>query len=445
MPRASWLRKSLVSSDQRPPTSPASTTRRALPRGPANSGQAPCFLPSCGLESCAIDVGASWEGGTVTPQSGHQRGVDRKLNPTEHGQPVRHDFQPPCIAWVCKPRQSPRLLPPNTPWRQRSPLQILAFPTPQPSHKLLGGGHGNRVDGHTGRCAWTWREGDESAATRGCGTSVGQSAFRRLLDTHCERGTSSRAASRSHHCVFRLRHGREQPGLGVDAPFVRRPRAANVCRKVPGSFSSGSRGGGLAPNARACQVGGVNPGSGSNCSARCVLAVVHFHNERCDFWVPFLHHRETISNWPRKPMGWSVLRFSDRAHPWPLGRMLCSLQNHRTCPPRHPRCGTNMTTTEHRELAQTPPPDLEGPPSTNSSPERWRSGPREAMPPAHRVNSGFVTETARVPLTFSGAGQQRNRGGQGVLKTTTDPGARWPLLTPSTRWLPDLPLVQFCP
>ena len=55
--------------------------------------------PSCGLESCAVDVGASWEGGTVTPQGGDQRGVDRKLNPTEHGQPVRHDFQPPCIAW----------------------------------------------------------------------------------------------------------------------------------------------------------------------------------------------------------------------------------------------------------------------------------------------------------------------------------------------------------
>ena len=122
-------------------------------------------------------------------------------------------------------------------------------------------------------------------------------------------------------------------------------------------------------------------------------------------------------------MGLSVLRSVDRAHPLPKGGKLCSLRHHRTCPLRPPRCGTNMTTTEHRELAQILPPSLEGPPSANSSPERWRSGPRGTKLPACRVSWGCVTETARVPLTSFGAGQQRNRGGQEVLPTTTDPAA----------------------
>ena len=223
-------------------------------------------------------------------------------------------------------------------------------------------------------------------------------------------------------------------------------------REVPGSFSSGSRGGGLAPSARACQLGGVNPGSAFSYSPAAAAAPRHgvlgwlfslstmpAANSRCRFCTIGRQSAQLA----QKADG-SLPRSVDRAHPLPKGGKLCSLRHHRTCPLRPPRCGTNMTTTEHRELAQILPPSLEGPPSANSSPERWQWTKRSQaawMSGKLGIRDRNCSCSSDVFRSWATTKLGCPRG----APTTTDPGAQWPLVTPSTRWLPDHPLVRLCP
>ena len=74
-------------------------------------------------------------------------------------------------------------------------------------------------------------------------------------------------------------------------------------REVPGSFSSGSLGGGLATRANSCQLGGVNPGRAGRPSAawtaalqtrRAWVVAQHLHDVGGHFWVSFLNHWEAI-------------------------------------------------------------------------------------------------------------------------------------------------------
>ena len=194
LPRASWFRKSLVS-DQRPPTSPASTTRRALPRGPTNPG-----------------------------------------NNALHGKPSPSQHQP---------------------WR-----------------KLLSGGHGNRVDGHTGRCAWTRRVGDEGASRGGCETSGSIRVSTPI--GHTVNGTPAPGPPWIAPLRAQTPSLSRTTGLGADTPYVKKPRAASQCGKflahsprVPAEVVWLS-----APERANLEV---NPGSARLfCSARALADASHF-------------------------------------------------------------------------------------------------------------------------------------------------------------------------
>ena len=88
-------KKTWVSRDHCPPTSPAMTTKRALPYDPLNSG----FLaPPCQLQSNPVHLVGLPQRCPITMMGGHQKCIQCQLHTSEDGQSLGHDLQPPCIG-----------------------------------------------------------------------------------------------------------------------------------------------------------------------------------------------------------------------------------------------------------------------------------------------------------------------------------------------------------
>ena len=93
-----------VSADMRPPTSMPNTTRRALLRGPTNSGWVRYFLRRALSRTTPVDVLSSLMRRTVTMDSADDGGVHCELASTEQWEAIHDHLQPPsvCRLWFCE-------------------------------------------------------------------------------------------------------------------------------------------------------------------------------------------------------------------------------------------------------------------------------------------------------------------------------------------------------
>ena len=150
--RASWLRKPLVSVDQRPPTSAAKTASLVRLWGPTNSGKTATFLrlAACSATPSCVEQTAPLLRTSVVVQRTHQRGVDGELGAAPQRQAIHHNFQSATVSnrnvqihvpdKHVRPDSSARLSThPGSLW---SPMRIPDGPTtPLPAHKLHDDGH----------------------------------------------------------------------------------------------------------------------------------------------------------------------------------------------------------------------------------------------------------------------------------------------------------------
>ena len=116
------------------------------------------------------------------PSSKHKRGWYQR--PIGHNQTRGRPPPPPNISRrTCWAQPNPDhgtlvvTLPPASrrSWLRHSPKQTPSFPRSQPVHQLRGGGHWNRVEGHTGNCARKGGGEDDDDARGGLGTSAAPS------------------------------------------------------------------------------------------------------------------------------------------------------------------------------------------------------------------------------------------------------------------------------
>ena len=88
----------LVSSDQRPATSPANTTNLARLRGPTKFG-IPAFLAAPrSFQDNPVAICCAPMREPVAVQSGNECGVHCKLNATRKRDAINHNFQPSCVS-----------------------------------------------------------------------------------------------------------------------------------------------------------------------------------------------------------------------------------------------------------------------------------------------------------------------------------------------------------
>ena len=171
--RARPAMKRQVSSDQRPPNSHASTTRRALTMLACQFWVGQLFATLSLRQSGSIKNVALAAGVAVSTQCWRHGGAHCQLRPVEQWQPVSDDLD----SSIIRSAQGKQIQIMNSDIQGDSSSSLAANPSgctlqgepscdpkPQSSDKLHGDGHTSRVDGHTGNLHRTKEVGTRGAA-----------------------------------------------------------------------------------------------------------------------------------------------------------------------------------------------------------------------------------------------------------------------------------------
>ena len=196
------LRKVCVSSEKRPPVSPATTTSLARPL-PSHELWISVFLAPTGEgQSSTVHIRQRLCDSPSARSGETEGGVDRQLSPVKDREPFGNRLVGPLRQWEGRGYARTHWL---TLWRQpldrcvppQTPMRSRASPEPLPSNNWHGDGQGSREDGHTGRSERT--VGEEGGGIQTAG--AGRKEARQMATLRAEQGPLGRRGTRDHHSV----------------------------------------------------------------------------------------------------------------------------------------------------------------------------------------------------------------------------------------------------
>ena len=163
LPSASRLKNDRVSVDRPPTSTPSTTTLARLPQAVREGNVRSFRRRLASISACRISQCLNFR----------EEGTDSKLDTPENGESIDNHFKTARVLHIRSSQihvadhdvvgdSTPNVL------RCESPSSS----EPQHEHKLRGGGHWNRVEGHTGSCARSKGGEGEDNEGEGFGTSA---------------------------------------------------------------------------------------------------------------------------------------------------------------------------------------------------------------------------------------------------------------------------------